>query len=105
MPFVNLTPHQMNIHLGHGKMLRFAPSRYPARRIPEIIRCGFINDVPVFRSKVKKIINLPAPREGVIYIVSARVFTATDQNDVVCVGEVIKDKEGNVKYCQGLTIK
>lgn len=53
-----------------------------------------------------KVDGLPAPEEGVIYIVSLITLNALKgiRSDLVAPGNLIRDEKGNIVGCDGLTV-
>lgn len=101
---VNVTPHEVHdVNTG----LRFQQSGKVARAIMEsneIVEHPLNNlGIGVYESKLKLIVNMPEKEEGTIYIVSALVmkYLQDKRDDIVCPGNVIRDKDGAVIGCQG----
>lgn len=103
---VNLTPHDVNIQNLDGtfqtvwrneamgvarvEMISSQIQRYP-------LACA---QTTVVKSKV---IGLPEPVFGVVWIVSAMVREACpDRKDLASPGELIRDEKGNPIGCKGL---
>ena len=105
MRLVNLTPHDIHI-IVDGTSLTIPKTGDLARAKEEVFNEGCIEveglQVPVVRKEFGEIINLPAPEEGTIYIVSAIVATAANRDDVVCPGNPVRDESGNIIGCAAL---
>lgn len=101
---INLTPHDVNIQNLDGtfqticrdgtvarvEMISSQIQRYP-------LACA---QTTVVKSKV---IGLPEPTFGVVWIVSAMVREACpDRKDLASPGELIRDEKGNPTGCKGL---
>lgn len=76
MEFVNLCPHAIRVQNGDGNVTTFAPSGAVARvsATPETLPsvAGF----RLVRNSFGPVTGLPAPREGVMFIVSGMVLSA-----------------------------
>lgn len=59
--------------------------------------------IAVTRAVYGDITGLPEPQEGVIYIVSALVALAARREDVLFPGPAIRDAEGRIVACRGLS--
>ena len=101
MPFVNLTPHEIN-EVDSGTVL-------PSSGVARVRQCSKnvrkVEGIQIFRSEYEgSIQGLPEPQEGVIYIVSALTLNAVpaDRDDVVAPGNAVRDAEGTVIGCLGL---
>lgn len=110
---VNLTPHAITVQGDgtlilppSGKIARLAvaraarpavvvsPGEYPGLSSPVTL--------PVVRPTLGEIADLPAPTEGVLFIVSALVAEAAKRADVLSPGELIRDDKGVIVACRGL---
>lgn len=100
----NLTPHILNIHLQDGKVLTISPDGLIARVAQERTERAPVFGIPVTESRFGEVENLPAPVEGHIYIVSGLVLAAVpDRPDVFAPGEAIRDDQGRIIGCEGLS--
>ena len=70
---VNLTPHDIVINDGTV----FPPSGIVARVDTTQVLDGDVNGIPVMKVSYDDIVDLPAPKQGVVYIVSALVLSAS----------------------------
>lgn len=116
MFFVNLTPHALNIRTTDGNYVTIPPDESgPARVIydtlpPEHIVWGDDSD-DVFEVTVagvpREIIGLPdyGLHGDVVYVVSKAVADAAPRHrdDLMSPGRLIRDADGNVVGCDGLT--
>jgi hypothetical protein len=101
---VNLTPHRLNLHdEDENEILSVEPSGDVARVETERVKVGTVQGVPLYETHTGEVQNLPEPEDGVLYVVSGFVRSATDRNDVVSPGELIRDEDGNPVGAQGLT--
>jgi len=102
--FVNCTPHILNIHTVGGVAV-FAPSGFVPRLEVSRQEAGYIDGIPTVRPTMGKTIGLPAPSEGLTYIVSALVAEANpDRKDLASPGELIRNGEGQPIGCKGLCV-
>ena len=61
--------------------------------------------IPITRQTFGKVTGLPAPHEGVRYIVSSRVADACpDRKDLVVPGPAVRDENGNQIGCEGFSV-
>lgn len=109
--FKNLTPHALNVltddgtHYftiqASGEVARVVYDTLPPEMIPYR---GFDISVTIAGS-LREIIGLPDPEPGVVCIVSKAVADAAPRHrgDLVSPGELIRDADGNVVGCDGLT--
>lgn len=122
-PFVNLTPHALNVRCEDGSSLTIAPSGAVARvtvareflgALPSLLSESETDhadmprqQVPVSRAQYGAIEGLPPrdPDGGIFYIVSGMVRAAVsaDRDDVLCPGEAERDSSGKVIGCLGLS--
>lgn len=114
MLFENLTPHALNIKTTDGTFVTIPPSsRGPARVIydtlpPEQVRYGNLATFEVIVAGVpREIVGLPDPdeEEPVIFIVAKAVADAAPRHrgDLMSPGRLIRDEDGKVVGCDGLT--
>ncbi len=98
--FVNLTPHA--IVLNSGEI--FEPSGVVARVSSSIVEVGD----GFFSQVMGEVIDLNAPIEGVYYIVSAMVKSATDRKDVVAPAtghkDCVRNSQGHIVSVPGFII-
>jgi len=104
---VNCTPHPITIVDGDWS-LTIPPSGVVPRREERVVQGDSIvvngHKVPVTRREYGALTDLPEPREAVIYIVSALVAQAApERQDLVVPGPAVRDSEGNVIACRGLS--
>jgi len=100
MQLVNLTPHEIN----EVTTNLVIPSSGTARVAQNTTKVNELDGIPVYRTNFdpSTIEGLPAPRKGVVYIVSALVLNAIgDRTDCVAPGNAVRDIDGKVVGCRG----
>ena len=101
MQFVNLTPHQLNIH-SNGTITDIAPSGQVARVETSYQLAYTLGGINIFDCVYGAIENLPAPQAGNIFIVSGVVKSATSRADLMSPGELVRDGNGKPIGSKGL---
>lgn len=107
----NLTPHTLNVRALDGTVIAIAPdSRGVARvvydRLPPEQTTIANHEVAItVAGSPREIIGLPEPEEGVILIVAKAVSDAAPagRGDLMSPGRLLRDADGNVVGCDGLT--
>ena len=103
MPFVNLTPHAINI-VGDATVT-IPPSGRIARVTSTSSPVGEVEGVPLHRTSFGAVEGLDDPQEGVVQIVSAMVRAALPgRTDLASPGDLVRDGAGQVIGCRGLII-
>jgi hypothetical protein len=98
--FVNLTPHEVNIGA-----LDVPASGTVARVLVEHREIGQHAGVLLVDGAYGKVTNLPEPKNGVLYIVSAAVRCALPQrHDLASPAHLVRDKEGRIVGCLALEV-
>ncbi len=100
MPFINLTPHDIN-EVTTGLTI---PSKGVARVRSATRIVGIVDNINIYQSVFDGTIeNLPDPVPGTIYIVSALALNAVPayRTDVVAPGNLIRNEQGQAIGCQG----
>lgn len=108
---VNLTPHTLNIYDTKGEklLLTLPPSGQIARyametNLAEEIKVGLVV-VPLLEENGGEVEDLPKPKAGIIYVVSASVRQVLPKRvDIVSPGELIRDQDGRPIGCKGLIV-
>lgn len=104
LEFVNLTPHALNIKDMEGKIITIEPYGLIARVSTEQVQVGEINGTAIYKTQFGDIVDLPEPKEGIIYIVSKITQSAAkERTDLLSPGNLSRDDEGNIIGCEGLT--
>lgn len=109
--YINLTPHALYVKALDGDYITILPdAEGPARVIydrlpPEQVRIGGSEVAVAVAGPVREIIGLPDPEPGVVYIVAKAVADAApaSRGDIVSPGRLLRDAEGKVIGCDGLT--
>ena len=99
MKLENYTPHPVNIISDNGKVIATYPVAGPAPRVKEIVVSDHnVGNVPVNRVAYDKdVTDLPAPREGVLLIVSRITAGAvTGREDLVFPHGEVRDEGGRI---------
>lgn len=104
---VNLTPHEVTVKTDGGEIV-IPPSGQVARcaekHSPAPALETEAGSIPITRASYGAVEGLPAPQPGVVYIVSALVLAAVPERvDIFAPGPAIRDGEGRVVACSGLT--
>jgi hypothetical protein len=98
---VNLTPH--NINIVHGFETLTIPSTGLARCEETVEIIGFVDDfIPVVKKSYGKVTGLPEAKEGIWLIVSLLVAQAAGRDDVLAIGDIVRDGEGRIVGCRSL---
>lgn len=100
--FINLTPHKVVLDI-EGAVHSFEPSGVIARVEDNFEPAGH----GLYKLSQGEVQNLPEPKSGIIYIVSAMVFNATDRHDVVAPasGLAHRDDQGRIISVPGFIVK
>lgn len=90
--FVNLTPHSIMVG---GRVI--PPCGRAARVVDEVEPAGSHGGVDLTRRRPQSVVGMPDPRDGVMYLVSARVRQACpDRPDVASPGDRIQRQDGMI---------
>lgn len=107
MKLVNLTPHEINIYDGEKLLVTVPVSGQVARCAEERAGLGKLADtgISVSRATYGEVEGLPQPEPDTVYIVSALVLAAVgaERADVFAPGQAVRDAEGRVVGCVGLS--
>ena len=89
--FFNLTPHDVKIMRKDGTILVVPKSGIVARCEYSQQTVDVIDGVEIIRCHYGKVYNLPAPKDGVFYIVSLKVAQACpERTDLLIPGKINK---------------
>jgi hypothetical protein len=104
--FVNVTPHAVTIHQ-NGDIMVVPASGVVARCATTDKIVGQIDGVDIHAMSYGELDGLPEPKENVIYIASmlaAQAAKRAGRSDVYAPGPAIRDDEGRIVGCQGLSL-
>lgn len=109
MKIVNLTPHSLHVVADDKTVIEIPPSGKVARvsvtrELDHVIDDTDGRRISVYKTRYGRLEGLPRRKAGVVYIVSALVKARTRRDDVLAVGELIRDEQGRVIGCNGLSI-
>jgi len=101
MRFVNLTPHAINVMHDSGHVVTIQPDGTVARVSMAGMHVANIGGFDISRQSPGPVVGLPAPTDGVMWIVSAMVRTACpDRLDVVSPGDLVRNDAGVIVGCR-----
>ena len=102
MKFVNLTPHEVRIINGDSDIV--IPTSGVVARAKVVQELIFnLDGIPVYKNVYGETIGLPAPSEGVIYIVSALAAQGcSNREDVFVPNDSVRDENGKIVGCRSL---
>ena len=102
---INLTPHALNIINSSGDVIDISASGIIAHCSQESIDVDIVNGIRIARQVFGEVVDLPAEKENTMYIVSRLVASACpERRDLVIPGPLVKDEDGKVIGCNGLSI-
>lgn len=109
--YCNLTPHPLNVKTLNGNFITIDPDPRGAARViydrlpPEQVQIDGHEVAVAVAGAPREIIGLPEPEEGVILIVAKAVSDAAPRSrgDLMSPGRLIRDEDGAVIGCDGLT--
>lgn len=101
---LNATPHPLNIVQRDGSVLTLASSGIVPRCESNEVIDQAIGLIEVTRQTLGHVQGLPDPVPGLYFIVSRLVASAADNRDDLLVpGSLIRDDQGKVVGCKGLS--
>lgn len=109
--YINLTPHALQVKSLDGGFITILPdAEGPARVIydrlpPEQVTIGGSEVAVAVAGSVKGIVGLPDPQPDIVFIVAKAVADAAPRHrgDLMSPGRLLRDAEGKVVGCDGLT--
>ena len=102
---VNLTPHQITLIRPDGSKIVLPKSNDPARVRMTTEVVGEVQGIPLKRTVYGEVMSLPAPRDGVVYVVSTLVLKRIDmRQDLVAPMDVFRDDDGKPLGAQSLNV-
>lgn len=107
MTIVNLCEHTLNLTNADGSIrVDVLPSGEIARVATSRTQTGSVQGIPLLLTTYGKVVGLPAPVEGVIFVVSGMVaghVDVRDREDVYSPGLLLRDADNKPIGCRGLT--
>lgn len=105
MKLVNLTPHAITVISDDDEKFEITPSGTVARVATHKTQVAEIDGIPVYRQTFGEVEGLPAPEQGVCYVVSALVLSALNgaRPDVLApdTGAAVRDEAGRILGVRG----
>lgn len=106
MELVNLTNHGLDLYLADGRRLLLPAPERPARVDTGPVLAD-VQDapMPLFVEFEQGVVDLPAPRPGVVFVVSTRVrLKSADRADLASPSDLVLDSRRRVVGCRSLTV-
>ena len=98
---INLTPHEIVVLNDQNEVVFKLPSEGVARCKTEKTVVGYLNGIPVKKTRFGAIEGLPQAQKGVAYIVSAiTAQAAVDRDDLYIVEDTVRDDAGRIIGCK-----
>lgn len=98
---VNLTPHTINVQGVSGEVREISPSGVVARVSESSEVVGEVEGIALYASVYGEVVDLPEPKEGLLFVVSALVKSAVpNRADVVSPGALVRNAEGQPVGCR-----
>jgi len=105
MLFVSLVPHVVSVVRQDGSIFDIKPSGTVARCAQTEETVTVIDDIRITRQTFGEVTDLPERREGTRFIVSRMVAAAAaDRDDLLIPGPLVRDSDGTVIGCLGLSV-
>ena len=107
MRIINLTRHPVRFVLDNGTFFELDPGGVTARvgsRTVEDLRVELVKgvEIPIYRMVDQRLIDLPDPVHGVLYVTSGLVAAVATRPDVVAPIRTQRDSTGRVVGVKGL---
>jgi hypothetical protein len=104
MQIINLTPHDLRVVLPDDSV-RVVPRSGTVARVATTRAAGpDVDGIPTVLTAFGDVEGLPAPAADTAYVVSGMVAARCgDRADVFAPGELVRDADGNVVGCRGLS--
>ena len=104
MQIINKTPHVLNVILADGSVRAIAPTLPAPRVATKRVALDPVDGIPVDAVEYGAVGDLPDAVDGVMLVVSALVAAACKgRTDLHVVGEAVRDADGKVVGCKGLS--
>lgn len=100
---LNMTPHALNIIQSDGSTLTVAPSGFVPRCSSTEVVDGAIGLINITKQTLGEVEGLPESLPGTFYIVSRLVASAANRPDLLVPGPLVRDDQGRVIGCKGLS--
>lgn len=103
--FINLTPHDINVIEHDGPNIFTIPASGQVARVSSTrTHLYTIAGIAIDRVEYGVVEGLPDPEPGVNLIVSGMVAVrCPERDDLLVPGELVRDQQGRVIGCKGLT--
>lgn len=103
---INLTPHAINL-MADGETVTLKPSGVVARCATTRTQVDVLTvdgvQIPVNQIGFGAVQDLPAPQDGVLFVVSSLVANAAkDRTDLLTVDDAVRDAAGNIVGARAL---
>ena len=104
MKITNMSPHPIRIVKKDGSEIILTPSGIVPRIEQKRVIVDTVDGIEIFEDQIQGVIDMPEPEEGVMIVTSRFVASAlTGRSDVFVPGDFIRDENGNIIACKGLT--
>lgn len=100
---INATPHALNIVQRNGEVLTIQPSGIVPRCASTEEVDQAIGLIDVTKQTLGNVEGLPKDKPGTYYIVSRLVAQASKRWDLLVPGHLVRDDDGKVIGCKGLS--
>ena len=100
---VNCTPHTLNIVQSDGTVLNIPSSGCCPRCASSEVIDRAIGLIEITRQTLGEVTGLPEEIPGAYYIVSRLVASASGREDLLVPGALLRDDQGKVIGCKGLS--
>lgn len=106
MQLINLTPHDIHLHLAGGEVRTIPKSGKFARAEEKKQEVGSVDGIPLLKISYGSVNDLPPQAEGVAYIVSQITAVAAKSlnriEDILIVAETVRDDNGRIVGAKAL---
>lgn len=101
---INLTPHALHVKLKNDETLVIPADGRVARVSTTQKEIDELNNIAIYETEYGEVVDLPEPVKNTFYIVSKITQDACrHRDDLLSPGNLIRDNEGNIVGCEGLT--
>lgn len=104
MFFKNGTPHPITLLNADNQVVQVLPKGEIVPRLTTTtVVVGEVNGVSITETSFGETQDLPAPEEGVLWIVSRLILSANShRSDLLVPNELVRDNDGNIVGCKSL---